>query len=199
MKKSLKFQPESHQMIVQVPRTQYKKGEIISVPPGYEALIIANDMTAEVIQNRLEFKLDYPVEIIYFVKSNRNLISTKWGTKSRLEVQDDLNKPLKLGAYGTLEFQLISPHKLIQTRLSNGQDLTDKQLIEMVLSELHEALNEWSLKTSDVDKNNLSDLMPNFKVTVKTKLDTLCDSFGVNISKLTVESINLLENKGDLI
>jgi membrane protease subunit (stomatin/prohibitin family) len=199
MKKSLKFQPEPHQMIVQVPRTQYKKGEFISVPPGYEALIIANDMTTEVIQNRLEFKLEYPVEIIYFVKSNRNLTSTKWGTKSRLEVQDNTRETLKLGAYGTVEFQLVSPHKLIQTRLSNGHDLTDKQLIEMVLNELPEALNDWGLKTSNVDKNNLNELMDDFKSAVKTKLDNLCDVFGVNINKLTVESINLLENKGDLI
>lgn len=195
MKKTLRFQPNSSQVIVQMPKTQFKKGEIISIQPGYDAIVITKDATAEVIQGKLEFKLDYPAEIIYLVKSNRTIYNTKWGTKSRIQVVDTDQKVQELGSYGSIEYQLINPHRFIQKRLNSMTELMEEQLKTIVLETLPEAISHWTLNSKPIDSDNPMLLVPEFKLTIEKKLNELTSEFGIEITKLTVENINVLKEE----
>jgi len=199
MKKSLKFQPDASLVIVQMPKTQFKKGDLVSIYPGYDALVITKEASAEMIQEKLEFKLDYPAEIIYLVKSNRTVYKTKWGTKSRIQVVDNNQKVQELGSYGTIEYQLINPHRFIQKRLKSEFDLTEDQLRDIVLETLPEAISHWTLNAKPIDSENPMFLVPEFKLIIEKKLDELCGESGIEITKLTVENINLLKEERSFI
>lgn len=199
MKKTLRFQPESNQVIVQMPRTQLKKGEVISIPSGYDALVITKDTTAEVIQDKLEFKLDYSAEIIYLVKSNRTIYTTKWGTKSRIQVVDIDQKVQELGAYGAVEYQLINPHRFIQKRLNSLTEIVEEQLKSLVLEMLPEAISQWTMNAKPIDSDSPMYLVPEFKLTIEKKLNELCSEFGIEITKLSVENINVLKEERSFI
>jgi membrane protease subunit (stomatin/prohibitin family) len=199
MKKTMRFQPDANHIITQMPKTQFKKGEIVNVQPGYDALIITKEATAEVIQGKLEFKLEYPAEIIYLVKSNRTIYVTKWGTKSRIQVEDLQQKVQELGAFGTIEYQLINPHRFIQKRLNSSTEITEDQVKTMVLDVLPEAISHWTLNAKPIDSINPMSLMSEFKTKIGDKLNELCNEFGMTITKFNVESINLLNEERNLI
>lgn len=199
MKEQIRFSPEANQVIVKIPKTHFKKGEVLSIPTGFEALLYSKEGTVEAVQGVLEKKLETPVEVIYLVRGNRAIISAKWGTPNRILVRDQNGQPQKLGAYGSFEFKLANPARYVNTRMAHDNEVGENTLKKDLLGLIPETINHVFLSNPSVDLDNISQLKAKMSQEMKNILETLSDDFGFSIHKLLIEDINFISSEGDVL
>jgi membrane protease subunit (stomatin/prohibitin family) len=199
MRENIRFTPESNQVIVKIPRTQFKKGETLSIPQGFEALLMAKEGPVESVQGVLEKKFESPVEIIYLVRGNRAVISSKWGTPNRLLVRDQNGQPQKMGAYGLFEFKLTNPSRYVITRMAHNSEVDEATLKKDIQGLIPEALNQVFQSQEAIDTTQLSTLISKLSIEMKKKLEELSDDLGLSIHKLVIEDVNFITSEGDVL
>lgn len=199
MKENIRFNPEASQVIVKIPKTNFKKGEILSIPPGFEALLFTKEGTVEAVQGVLEKKFENPVQVIYLVRGNRAIISSKWGTPNRVLVRDQNGQPQKLGAYGSFEFKLANPTRYVNTRMAHDAEVDENTLKKDLLGLIPAAINQVFLSSPLIDTENISQFKAKMSVEMKNILETLSDDFGFSIHKLLIEDINFISSEGDVL
>lgn len=190
-KKSVKFEGNLEHLIVLHRRDKYPKNTLVEVPKGYEVVIFEPNGTTEVIKNMFEFKLKYEAKYIYYVKSNKAIFQSKWGTPSRINVLGDNGATKSLGAYGNIEFKLMNPVRFINNRLNTFQYLDEETFIQLVLSKLPEF---FQIAVKDLEPINLSDstgLALNLKKSLMDHVAKRLDEMGIELTDIVVENANL--------
>jgi membrane protease subunit (stomatin/prohibitin family) len=187
--KSIVYDFDNNHIISKIPGQNFKKGSTIDNPPGFEAVLLDQDGSQEVIKNTHLIKLNRPVYNIFYVQSNRKIIKAKWGTPTRIKVktQDGYQN---LGGYGHIEFQLINPLRYINTRLNNNQYLDEEMLTKMVLSWIPDLFHQIMKDLEPIDSNEESANVLKLKELLQPKLDKVLDEVGVLLKTLNVENLN---------
>ena len=194
-KAPIKHQPEVEHLISKVPKTSFKKGQSISVPQGYEAIIMEQDGSVEVIKNQLLIKLENTVEYIYLAKSTRKVMRSNWGTPSRILVETSSGKQ-SLGGFGYVEFQLTNPVRLINTRMQNDEYADESSLSKLVLSRIPDLLHQILPGLEPLDVSNESKLIIQLKEALTPLLKESLDSLGIGLQSLVIENINFQAQQG---
>lgn len=191
----IKHQPESEHLVSKVPKTGFKKSQSISVPQGYEAILMEQDGSVEVIKNQLLIKLDNAVEYIYFAKSTRKVMRSNWGTPSRILV-DTNNGKQSMGGFGYVEFQLTNPVRLINTRMQNDEYADESSLSKLVLSRIPDLLHQILPSLEPLEVSNESKLIIQLKEALSPLLKESLDSLGIGLQSLVIENINFQTQQG---
>lgn len=191
----IKHQPEVEHLISKVPKTSFKKGQSISVPQGYEAILMEQDGSVEVIKNQLLIKLENTVEYIYLAKSTRKVMRSNWGTPSRILVETSGGKQ-SLGGFGYVEFQLTNPVRLINTRMQNDEHADESSLSKLVLSRIPDLLHQILPGLEPLDISNESKLIIQLKEALSPLLKESLDSLGIGLQSLVIENINFQAQQG---
>ena len=194
-KAPIKHQPESEHLVSKVPKTGFKKSQSISVPQGYEAILMEQDGSVEVIKNQLLIKLDNAVEYIYFAKSTRKVMRSNWGTPSRILV-DTNNGKQSMGGFGYVEFQLTNPVRLINTRMQNDEYADESSLSKLVLSRIPDLLHQILPSLEPLEVSNESKLIIQLKEALSPLLKESLDSLGIGLQSLVIENINFQTQQG---
>lgn len=188
-KAPIKHQPETEHIVSKVPIIGFKKHQNISVPQGYEAILMDRDGSIEIIKNQLHVKLEAPVEYVYFAKSNRKVIRSNWGTPSRITVETTQGKK-SFGGFGYVEFQLTNPVRLINTRMQNDEFADEASLSKLVLSRIPDLLHQLLPSLEPLDDANESKLIISLKEALTPLLRDSLDSLGIGLQALVIENIN---------
>jgi len=195
-KKSItKHQPETEHLVSKVPGSGFKKGQSVSVPQSYEAILMDREGTVEIVKNQLQVKLESGIEYIYFAKSNRKVMRSNWGTPSRINVETSKGKQ-SLGGFGYVEFQLTNPVRLINTRMQNDEFADEASLSKLVLSRVPELLHQVLPTLEPLDIANESKLIIQLKEALTPLLKESLDSLGIGLQALVVENINFQSQQG---
>lgn len=188
-KAPIKHQPEGKHLVSKVPKTSFKKGQLLSVPQGYEAILMEGNGSVEVVKNQLQIKLESSVEYIYFAKSTRKVMRSNWGTPSRIQVETSVGKQ-SIGGFGYVEFQLSNPVRLINTRMQNDEYADEVSLSKLVLSRIPDLLHQILPSLEPLDVSNESKLIITLKQALSPLLKDSLDSLGISLNSLVIENIN---------
>lgn len=195
-KNTIGFEPNPNDIIAKVPKTQLKKGEIVKIPKNYDAILMYRDGTQEVIQNILEITLEYPVEMIYLVLHNRQTLETKWGTPTRILIEDELQQSQLLGAYGTIEFQMQNASRFITTRMGQETVTNYDALKHHVLVLIPEAFNQYFATIQSIQTEDPAKLSIDLKHQLSPYLETLLDDLGLRLKSMVIENVNFQRPEG---
>lgn len=195
-KNTIGFEPNPNDIIAKVPKTQLKKGEIVKIPKNYDAILMYRDGTQEVIQNILEITLEYPVEMIYLVLHNRQTLETKWGTPTRILIEDELQQSQLLGAYGTIEFQMQNASRFITTRMGQETVTNYDALKHHVLDLIPEAFNQYFATIQSIQTEDPAKLSIDLKHQLSPYLETLLDDLGLRLKSMVIENVNFQRPEG---
>ncbi len=195
-KKVITHEPEVNHLISKVPGDSFKKGRSLKIPQGYEAILMEQDASQEVIKNTFELKLDRPVYFIYLAKSNRKIMKTNWGTPTR--IQCETKEGVKtLGAFGSVEFQLKNPIRFITTRMSEDTYVDETILSKLVLSKIPDLFHQVVPELEPVDTSKESVLTNLFKKHLTPKLESTLDDLGIQIKSFIIENMNFNDVGGE--
>lgn len=181
--------PENHHLISKVPHSGFKKGEIIEVPQGFEALLLEADGGQELVKNQLVIKLENPVQYIYFAKSNRKVIRSNWGTPNRIKVNTDKDYQT-LGGFGFIEFQLINPLRFVTTRMANDEYTDESLITQIALGRIPDAMHQVLPKLEPIHSNEQSVLTNQLTKELKPVLQKSLDALGIQLEDLVIENLN---------
>ena len=190
-KKIVKFEGNPEHLIVLHRRDRYAKNTLVEVPKGYEVAIFEPDGTTEVIKNVYEFKLKNDAKYIYYVRSNKVIFQSKWGTPSRINVLDQEGRANSLGSYGNIEFKLMNPVRFINNRLSAFQYLDEEGLIQLVLSKLPEFFQLAIKDVEPIDASDVTGLGLAIKNSLMQNVAKRLDDMGIELVDVVVENVNL--------
>lgn len=195
-KKAIEFIPESSHLIAKAPGSAFKKGTPLKVPQGYEAILMDQGGQQEVIKNVFELKLDRPVYFVYYAKSNRKIMKTNWGTPTRIqcETTDGLKT---LGAFGSVEFQLINPIRFIATRMSEDTFVDESMLAKLVLAKIPDLFHQVVPDLEPIDTSKESVLTQKFKTHLTPKLEQTLDDMGIQVKSFLIENMNFNDVGGE--
>ena len=195
-KKPITHQPDATHLISKVPGEAFKKSQTLKIPPGYEAILIDQDGSQEVIKNVFELKFDHPVYFVYFAKSNRKIIKTNWGTPTRIKCETN-EGPKTMGAFGSVEFQLKNPIRFITTRMSGDSFVDETILAKLVLAKIPDLFHQVVPSIEPLDISKESVLTTTFKTQLTPKLDATLDDLGIQIKSFVVENMNFNDVGGE--
>lgn len=176
-------------LIYKVPRSDFKKGQILEIPQGYEASLFEADGTQELIQDVYKHRLERPVQYIYLSKSNRAAVQSKWGTPNRIKVTTDQG-PMSLGAFGHIEFQLLNPIRFIEKRTDREGHIDGALITQMVLMRIGEAFQDIIPSLEPLSKNDEIKTIQALKDPLKKALELKVSIFGLSITSLVIDSMN---------
>jgi len=187
--------PDANHLISKVPGEAFKKGTTLKVAQGYEAILMDQDGSLEVIKNTYELKLDRLVYYIYFAKSNRKIIKTNWGTPNRIQLETKEGKKT-LGAFGATEFQLKNPIRFITTRMNEDLFVDELGLAKLVLSRIPELFHQVvpSLEPLEIAKESV--LTNQFKETLTPLLSDALDDLGIELKSFMIDNVNFKDVEG---
>jgi hypothetical protein len=191
----IKHQPETEHLISKLPRQSFKKNQMISVPQGYEAILMERDGSVEVLKNQLQIKIEQPIEYIYFAKSNRKIMRCNWGTPTRIQVETSSGKK-GLGGYGYVEFQLVNPVRFINTRMEDDEYADEALLTKLVLARIPDLLHQVLPQLEPVDTTNESKLILALKEALNPNLKEALDALGIGLQSLVIENLNFQSQQG---
>lgn len=184
------YSPNAEDIIVKFPKTQLKKGEVIKVPDQFDSIFTYKDGAQELIQNRREIILEYPVESIYFVLHTRNVLHTKWGTPSRILIADQKAQSQMLGAFGRIEYSLQNAAKLITTTMKSEEVLTQNDLNHLILSMIPDVFNTYFATIQSMDINEPAKVAIDLQAKLTPELSTRMDERGLELKGLSIENVN---------
>ena len=166
------------------------KGEIADVMgPGTYELETSNLPILTDLQHwdhgfKSPFKAD-----VYFVNT-KIFTNLKWGTKNPIILRDKEFDIVRLKAFGTYEFKVDDPVKLLKDLVGTDGHYTteeiEEQLASMIVSKLSIALGEDDTSILDLAAN-----YENFGEFIKAKLKEDFDRYGLELVDITVENISL--------
>ncbi len=181
--------PENYHLISKVPNSGFKKGEIIEVPQGFEALLLEADGGQELIKNQLVIKLENPIQYVYLAKSNRKVIRSNWGTPNRIKVHTDKGYQT-IGGFGFIEFQLINPLRFVTTRMQNDEFTDESMITHIALGRIPDALNQVLPNLEPIHANEQSALTNQLTKELKPVLQKSLDTLGIQLEDLVIENLN---------
>lgn len=191
MKKNpIHYSPNADDIVVKFPKTQLKKGEVIKVPDQFDSIFTYKDGTQELIQNRREILLEYPVESVHFVLHTRNVLHSKWGTPSRILVADQKGQSQMLGAYGRIEYALQNASRLIATTMKSEEVLTQKNLNQLTLSMIPDVFNTYFASSEALEISQPAKLAIELQTKLTPLLASRMDDRGLELKGLTIENVN---------
>lgn len=185
----LTHQPEPDHLISRMNQRGFKKGTQIEIPNGYELVCIETDGTTEVVKNTLLFKVNQPLELIYFVKSNRRIIRSNWGTPNRLKVMTQ-DGAKTIGGFGHVEFQLINPVRFITTRMHDDMSINEQVLTKLVLGNVTSMLREVLPAFEPIDMTQEAKVVNELNQVITGKFEKMLDDIGVSCKTLVIENVN---------
>ena len=195
-KKAIAHTPESAHLISKVPGDSFKKGRTLKIPQGYEAILMDQDGSQEVIKNIFEMKLDRLVYFIYLAKGNRKIMKTNWGTPTRIQCET-ADGPKTMGAFGSVEFQLKNPIRFITTRMSDDTYVDESILAKLVLAKIPDLFHQVVPDLEPVDTSKESVLTNTFKKHLTPKLEATLDDLGIQIKSFVIENMNFNDVEGE--
>lgn len=179
-------------LIQRHPDQDFKKKRIVETLKNQEIILIYPNGTSEASKNNFEYTLKEPVKYIYYVKSNKLIHQSNWGTKSRVEINFDGQKQT-LGGYGSIEFKLMNPTRYIERRMSTAMFLTPEMLTEFVLARIPEALVSVVLKLKESEKKDMNTLTVAVKQRLSEELTVSLSEMGIELVELIITNLNLQE------
>lgn len=191
-KPKIKLEMKEEYLIQRHPDQDFKKKRIVETLKNQEIILIYPNGTSEASKNNFEYTLKEPVKYIYYVKSNKLIHQSNWGTKSRVEINFDGQKQT-LGGYGSIEFKLMNPTRYIERRMSTAMFLTPEMLTEFVLARIPEALVSVVLKLKESEKKDMNTLTVAVKQRLSEELTVSLSEMGIELVELIITNLNLQE------
>jgi len=179
-------------LIQRHPDQDFKKKRMVETLKNQELILVYPNGTSEAIKNNFEYTLTEPVKYLYFVKSNKLIHQSNWGTKSRVEI-DFADKKQTLGGYGSIEFKLMNPTRYIERRMSTSMFLTPEMLTELVLAKIPESLVKVVMTLKESEKTDMNSLTVAVKSKLSQELSTVLSEMGIELVDLIVTNLNLQE------
>lgn len=189
-KPTIRHQPDADHLISRVNQRHFKKGVTVEIPSGYELVCVDASGASEVIKNVLTHKLPEAVELLFFVKNNRRVIRSNWGTPNRLNVTTTKGDHT-LGGYGHVEFQLINPVRFIMTRMTEDLTLTEQALTKLVLGHVTTMLRNVLPPMEPLDVTQETTLIKQLSQAMEKEFARVLDDFGIASKSLVIENLNV--------
>lgn len=180
---------DTQALIYKIPASDFKKGQTLEIPQGYEACLFHSDGTQELIQDVYKYKLERPVQYIYLSKSNRAAIQSKWGTPNRLKVKTDAGTK-SLGAFGQMEFQLLNPIRFLEKHTGQEANIDEALITQIVLGRISEAFQEIIPALEPFKTGDEIALINTLKEPLKRTMDLKIQKYGMALTSLAIDSIN---------
>lgn len=188
-KSTIKHHEDGKALIYKVPGSDFKKGQHLEIPQGYEACLFRANGSQELVQDVYKYKLTEPVQYIYLSKSNRAAIQSKWGTPNRFKVQT-AEGVKTLGAFGQMEFQLLNPIRFLEKQTSR-EGLIDEALItQLVLARISEAFQDVIPTIEPFESTQEIQVIKKLKDPLQKTLDVKLSKFGMSVSSISIDSVN---------
>lgn len=188
--------PDDAHLIEKVPGSAFKKGQILEIPAGHEALMFAADGTQQILKNVNAQKLETDVQYVYLAKSNRKIIRANWGTPTRIQLETHQG-PQTIGAFGYVEFQLVNPIRYITTRMESTEFADEALLSKLVLSRIPDALHRTIPELEPLDISQESKMTLKLKETLSPVMEQELSGMGIQIQSFIVENVNFQPVKED--
>jgi len=194
-KEKISFTGDTNHLISRHINTNFRKGQLVEVPKGYEVVLINKEGKTETVKNVHEFKLNAKLKFLYYSKSNRLTIKAKWGTSTRLTATNHNGKVILIGAHGTFDYRLINAVKFINNRMANFAYANESLLSEMVLSRVTEIF-----QTVIVEEGSINDIDPaiftlNLKKKIRLMLQQDLEEDGIELVNFTISDLNIKEKE----
>jgi membrane protease subunit (stomatin/prohibitin family) len=189
------------------PNNEIKNGAKLIVRPGQVAVFVDQGTVADVFQpgqhdlvtsnlpilSRLRgwkygFASPFKAEVVFV--STRQFTSNKWGTKQPVMTRDPELGPVRLRVFGTYAVRVSDAESFVRELVGANSSFTigqiTDQLRDLVVARFSELLGENTIPVLQLAANykELGDL-------AATRLAPELDKFGVELTKLVVESIAL--------
>lgn len=188
-KNTIELSEQTNKMIEQASGGPFKKKSMITIPKGYEVILIEADGTSEIIRNVHQYKLDRNVHAIFYAKKSDLVQTTKWGTRSRIPFKTKEGEDKTLGAFGTLTFQLANPLRYINKKMNTDEDFTPDALKNMVIDKITDIIKATLDIYGPIDPDDPT-LNARLKKDVLESLDTYLDDYGIRVDDFLIEAIN---------
>ena len=172
------------------PKQDFKKGKKVSILKNQEVVLVLPDGIMEVLKNVYNYKLKERVKYLYFCTSNKSVLGTNWGTKSRVHITIQ-DKKKTLGGYGSIQFRLINPVRYIEKRMGNSLFVTAEMLTDLVLAKIPESLVGVVIDLKENDKKDLNSLTLKVKELLSVSLKETLAEIGIELVDLVVTNLNL--------
>ena len=188
-KKIIKFSGEKDHLITKSHDSSLKKGIQIEVPMGYELLLVENDGTQELIKNQTLYTLKKPVYLLYYIKGNRKIIKSNWGTSTRIQTKTEKGLE-KLGGFGHIEFKLLNPSRFIATRMENDTHVDEIMLKKIILDLIPSMFHSVLPSLEPLDTSSPSNLINRLKDEIAKPIAKSLDDMGISLNQFVIENIN---------
>lgn len=185
----IKHHVDSKALIYQVPGSDFKKGQTLEIPQGYEACMFRANGAQELIQDVYKYKLTDPVQYIYLSKSNRAAIHSKWGTPNRFKVQT-ANGVKTLGAFGQMEFQLLNPIRFLEKQTNREGSIDEALITQLVLARISEAFQDVIPSLEPFESTQEIQVIKKLKEPLQKTLDLKLSKFGMSVASISIDSVN---------
>lgn len=190
----------SHDDLISLhPEKQFKKKTKVLLPQGYHLITLSNDGSAELIKNQYEVLLKEPAVYLYFVKSHQGVHKTKWGTRNRIQVSASDGSSLMLGGFGSIEWTIKNPMKLITRRLNNTTSIDVSVITKMVLDKVPDVFLEVIKTESSFDPKAINTHIRTLKPLFKERMNHYLNESGIEISDAIIENINLQPSESEVL
>jgi membrane protease subunit (stomatin/prohibitin family) len=194
-KNKISFNGNSSHLISRHDGKEYKKGQIIEVPKGYEAILIEKEGRIEPFKNTHEKKLAFDLKYIYYVKSDKTVIKGNWGTSKRVLTKNQNNDLITLGAHGEFEYRLVNSVKFINNRINNIEHIDESVLTNIILAKAIEAFQVIVVQTGAIDESKLTEITLNIKPQVQAILFERLIKDGIELIDFTIKNVNTRQNQ----
>ena len=189
------------------PNNEIKNGAQLIVRPGQVAVFVDQGTVADVFEpGRHElstqnlpvlstlrgwkhgFASPFKAEVVFV--STRQFVSNKWGTKQPVMTRDPELGPVRLRVFGTYAVRVNNAEAFVRELVGANSSFTigqiSDQLRDLVVARFSELLGENTIPVLQLAANykDLGDL-------AATRLAPELEKFGVELTKLVVESIAL--------
>lgn len=180
---------DSKALIYRVPGSDFKKGQSLEIPQGYEACLFRSDGTQELVQDVYKYKLTDAVQYIYLSKSNRAAIHSKWGTPNRFKVQT-AEGVKTLGAFGHMEFQLLNPIRFLEKQTNRDGHIDEALITQLVLTRISEAFQDVIPALEPFPSTQEIQVIQKLKDPLQKTLDLKLSKYGMSVASIAIDSIN---------
>jgi membrane protease subunit (stomatin/prohibitin family) len=189
------------------PNNEIKNGARLIVRPGQVAVFVEQGTVADVFQPgqhelttknlpilsklrgwKYGFASPFKAEVVFV--STRQFVGNKWGTKQPVMTRDPELGPVRLRVFGTYAVRVGDPESFVRELVGANSSFTigqiTDQLRDLLVARFSELLGENTIPVLQLAANykELGDL-------ATTRLAPELEKFGVELTKLVVESIAL--------
>ena len=185
----IKYHVDTKELIYQVPGSDFKKGQTLEIPQGYEACLFRANGAQELVQDMYKYKLTEPVQYIYLSKSNRANIHSKWGTPNRFKVHT-ADGVKTLGAFGHMEFQLLNPIRFLEKQTNREGSINEELITQLVLTRISEAFQDVIPALEPFESTQEIQVIKKLKEPLQKTLDLKLSKFGMSVASISIDSVN---------